>query len=278
MQSMDDILEGKEEAPAKEPDPAPEPEAKAEAPAPEAQPEPTPEEGKEKEAQAEPEPKGEKQDGEPPSSKDQSIPIAAHLAEREKRQEAERTAREASEQLKAMQAQLDRLSRQQSQQNRPERPDPFEDPEGARRYDEAMLSQQFVDQKVNMSAEIAKQAFPDFDEVMQDWNGLARTDPAYFQSLYSTAVQQSNPAAWAYRKMKEMRVAREVGDPEDYRTKLREELAAEIRAEFEAEQKAAAEQRQQDAIPQSLAGERSAGNPRGSAWSGPTPMDQIIGE
>ena len=277
MKDLDDILEGKEEAPAT-PEPAPEPVAEPTAADPEkteAEPEAAkaaePGKAEAEKAGAEAEPTGEG-DGTPPS-KDVHIPIAAHLAEREKRQAAEAEAKELRRQLEQRNAQW---AQQQAKENAPKRPDPYEDPEGAREYDQAMFDARMIDQKVNMSAEITRQANADYDDVMQDWQQLAQSDPAYHRSLYETAVRQNSPAGWVYNKMKEMRVAREVGDPQEYRTKVE----AEIREQLAAEQAAKAEEKANaDAqIPQSLAGTPSAAAPRGKAWSGQTPLGNLIGE
>jgi hypothetical protein len=79
--------------------------------------------------------------------------------------------------------------------------------------------------------------------------------------------------------MMQQRVVAEVGtDPDAYRAKMRAEIEAEVRAQLGAGQGGAAPPPVSPAagIPPSLATVRSSA-PRGQVFSGPPPIDDIVG-
>ena len=209
------------------------------------------------------EPQTGEEEGEPPSSDkvEQTVPLAALLAERDKHRQ-----------------ELYQLAQAQPQQQVPvEQPDWEIDPTSAGQTLEQRVEQRLLNERVNMSVEMARTALPDFDEVkgrdatgnLTRWQELGQREPTFLLQ----AMQSPNPAKFAYDTVKRLDVLEQVGDdPGTYREKLKEELRQELMSEVQAR-----EPEQQPSLPQSLAGARSAGNrSSGPAWAGPAPLDELL--
>lgn len=203
---------------------------------------PEPEQVEEVETGDKPTPEKEQTQAPPAEVEDKAstVPIAALMAERDKRR-AEQTQRE------ALQRQLDELKN-----SRKEQPPFFEDPEGfvARALSEA-------DQRANarlyavLDAE-AREQYADYDEVLELLKGRMEQNPA----LHAQVFQSPNPAKAAYQLGKQLREMEQMQDPVAYRQKLE----AEIRADIERERTEREQGRRTvaDAIPPDLAAARSA--------------------
>lgn len=185
---------------------------------------------------------------------------AGITAERKKRQEAERQAAEYRSKLEAL-------------QNPKKAPDVLEDPEGYRRTVNEDVEAKLEDQRVNMSAAMARKAHADFDEVMAEWPELMQADP----SIYKKAATQELPAEWAYQYVKRERFLKEVGeDPDAWRKAEREKFRAELEPEL---------RKQLESVtpthvipPPSLASASSGGRVSGdSIVTGPKPLSKIFG-
>ena len=178
--------------------------------------------------------------------REQAGMLAAMLDEREKRQAAQKEL----EDLKA-------------QQEPPK--DFFEDPEGhlkkLRDDLEASTTNKFVDLTVNL----ARKNHDDFDEVMTGWKELVDANPGILQQVMSS----ENPGEESYRIAKQYKSVQEIGDPEAYRAKLKEELKAELLKELKSGDT--------QTLPDSLATERNAGSRKGPDWSGPPSLSEIVG-
>lgn len=210
--SMDEVLSGKPAEPAAPVAEKPEAEAKPEA---EQKPEkPRDEAGKFKKGDDEP-PAGKPVTKDEPSNSETGLK-AGITAERKKRQEAER-------QLAQNRAELEAL------RNPKKAPDVLEDPEGYRRTVNEDIDAKLENQRVNMSAAMARKGHADFDEVMAEWPELMQADP----TLYQRAVKQELPAEWAYQYIKRERFLKEVGDdPENWRKAERERMRSELEPEL----------------------------------------------
>ena len=97
----------------------------------------------------------------------------------------------------------------------------------------------------------AREAYPDYDEVLAELGDAARENPALRQQVFSSP----NPAKAAYKLGKQLREMKAMQDPQAYRA----QIAAEIRAEIAAEQaaKETARAAAAAAIPPDLSAARS---------------------
>ncbi|HKY19572.1 MAG TPA: hypothetical protein VJM31_00010 [Vicinamibacterales bacterium] len=216
----------------------------------------------------EPKPEAAKVEAAPPAAKE-AKPKAPEVtgleagiaAERNKRQDAERRVAEYEARLRALEAKA----------NPPQPPpDPISDPQGFAQTFEQKLQLMEINHRVNTSAAIARMKHADFDQALQDWNGLIAQD----QSLYMQAIQQADPAEWAYQHVKRQQLLREVGDdPASYRQKLEAEIRQKLEAEYA--QRAPAPP-VVPAPPPSLASARSNGRMSEPVWSGPPPLSDIF--
>lgn len=178
--------------------------------------------------------------------------------ERQKRQEAERRLAEAEARLNAVPP--------------PEIPSVWEDEQGFAQHLGAQVVTQAVQQAsfnaaLNTSEMLARQANPDFEEVKAEFLRLAAENPALGQQ----ALADPHPWNKAYQIAKTHRTMTELGatDLDTLKAKIREEIAAEM-----AEQAPAAK----PAIPPTLSTQRNiTGSRTGPAWTGPKPLEELLG-
>lgn len=186
---------------------------------------------------------------------------AAVLDERRKRQ--------------ALEAELEKV--RQGQQKEPaaetEKPDWYSDPEKAAQAMQQQVSQQAFNTKLELSQDMMRGQFEDYDELETEFVDLAKQDPRLIQEMQ----QAANPARFAYETAKKAREYTAMKDVDSYKAKLRQEVEAELRKELEAEQqqKAEAQQRKRDAIDPSLASSTSGGL-KSDDYAGPTPLEDIL--
>lgn len=180
----------------------------------------------------------------------QTVPLAAVMAEREKRQRLERELAEERAKHQAQQAPA---------------PSYYEDPEGylARAQNDI---EQRATARLNAALEAqAREQYPDYEEKMGVVMEHAAGNPAIVQEIMTAP----NPAVAAYKMGQRLMEFQQMQDPEAYRAKI----AAEVRAQIEAENKAKADQRQKAAseIPPDLS---QARNTRGEF----TPKSDVFDE
>jgi hypothetical protein len=191
----------------------------------------------------------------PPVAQDtKHVPLEALEAERKGRQDWKEKATRFEERARALEEQLART--QQPQQGQQQQ-DPLQ-----------VMQQQIVNERFNTSEMLVREKFQDVDDVIGTFKEAAAANPALIAQMHA----HPHPWKFAYEEGKRLRFAAEIGnDPEAYRKKLRAEIEAELKAQ-------GAPQSQQPgapALPQSLAGARSAGA-RGNTWTGPTPLDSMF--
>ncbi|WP_025899055.1 hypothetical protein [Sneathiella glossodoripedis] len=196
---------------------------------------------------AEEEPTGVKEEDSPPEPKEEMVPIAALMAERDKRQEAER-------------------ARQELEAKQDKKPDFYDDPEGALESQKIDTEQSILNMKVSMSEEIVKVIHSDYTDVVHDgtWEKLTKENPA----LALQCGQASNPALFAYQQCQNYKALQEIGDPKTYKDRLSAEIRAELKAEMEKE--AALKN-----LPENLADIPTAKS-KAPEWSGPESLDEIL--
>lgn len=171
----------------------------------------------------------------PAPRKDDTVPLAALRAEREKRQQYERELAEL---------------RQKAEQEK--RPSFFEAPEEYLQTIVAQTQQQANQRLYAVLEEQAREAHPDYDEVFAEVEDHCRENPAEANQILSSA----NPALAAYKFGKQLRDRKAMENPAEYRAKLEAEIRAQIAAEAQAKEEA--KRQAAAAIPPDLATVRSA--------------------
>ena len=144
----------------------------------------------------------------PEVKEDKSVPLAALLAERDKRKELERKIAEIQE------------------KNKQELPDFYADPQA-----HVQMIEQRAQARINAVLEDqAREAHADYDDVMQVVLEAAAVNPAIKDQVFAA----NNPAMAAYKLGKQLIEHRDAQDPEKLRAKLVAEIRAELAAEFSA--------------------------------------------
>lgn len=197
----------------------------------------------------------------PPASEQsapENVPFAALKDERAKRQELERR-------LQEYEAFFEQARNAQAQ---PQAVDPEADPIAyvTAQVQQALLpqvQQQQLQTRVEVTEVLARQKWADYDEKVELFKEEAVKNPF----LVREVMQAANPAEYAYNVASQIAQARQYGG----QTPTREQIEAELREKIMAE--IGMPQRQ---APLSTANERSVAGRGGPAWSGPTPLDDIL--
>lgn len=180
--------------------------------------------------------------------KESHVPLAALMAERDKRKEASRKAEELEKRIKELE--------QQTKAEPAPLPDFYQNPE---RYVQEVIGTveaRASDRLYAALEEAERERHDDFDEVMQAVMDRAKDNPALAQQI----MNAKNPAAAAYKLGKKaLEFDQLQANPDAYRA----QIEAEVRAKIAKEQELAGlKQQQADAlaasIPPDLSSERSA--------------------
>jgi hypothetical protein len=150
----------------------------------------------------------------------------------------------------------------------------WDDPEGALAKDRQERQREIIQTKLGLTETFARQRHADFDEKIAEFGQLVGSTPG----LREQWLADADPAEFAYRVGRNHLELKQAGSIEEMRAKLVRDTETRVRAQLEAELKAKAEAlaKQKEALPPSLSEARSAGHNR-PVWSGPTPLDDIIG-
>lgn len=261
--SLDDILDDNDE---------PETETvEAEAPAVEEKPEQQPrdENGRFAEKGVEPEqPEAETQEAEPEVEPPSTGKLPKDVYEPLKAVRSENQA--LKDQLEALRQEI------QKQQQEPKDPPPpppsmWEDEQGWQQHFGGQVVSQAVQQsaytnKLNTSEFYARKNIEGFNDEWESLNKWLTDNPAIAQQ----AAGDFDPWGFAWRQYQNQRTIQELGatDVKSLEAKLREQILAELQANAPVEPAK---------VPPSLSNKRSVGSRSGPAWSGPTPLGDLIG-
>lgn len=187
------------------------------------------------------------------SGTEKHVPLAALEAERKGRQDWKEKAARLEGELSAIREQQQRAAQPQGQQ---QQQDPVQ-----------VLEQQIFNQNLNFSERMARKEYGTeaVDQAFEKFNEAVKKNPALYQQV------MSSPDPWdaVVKEAKKMALLEEVGtDPVAYREKLRAELLAEINPAGGAPAA--------PALPKSLAGARSSAVRSAPAFTGPTPIEDIL--
>ena len=152
----------------------------------------------------------------------------------------------------------------------------WDDPEAALKAHEDRIRQESTNARLQMAEFSARQRHADFDEKIATFSQVAQQTPGLIQQWLAAP----DPAEYAYQLGKNHLELKQVGSLEEMRAKIERETTTRVRAEVEAELKAKAEalEKARAAIPESLSAARSTGTANRPVWSGPTPLDSILGK
>lgn len=143
--------------------------------------------------------------------------------------------------------------------------DPWADTEAWQNH----LDKQRQQDRFAMSVQMVKLVKPDYEEKEAIFLEMMKENPV----LRDQINKAENPALFAYQTAEKKQALDEIGDADEYKSKLRAEIEAEVRKEFEDK---ANNDDDKEPIEPSLAKESSSGSVSGASWNGPTPLDEII--
>lgn len=158
------------------------------------------------------------------------VPVTELVSERKKLKEARdteaRLRQEAEARATAYERQLQQmLQRMQpaAQQQAPQPPDAFSDPEGALRYQQQQFQSALLNDRLNLSEEMARDKYG--DEAVE-----AALEAAMQAGLQRDFINKRHPYKEMVTWHRKTRAMQEIGnDPEAYRKKVREEVLAELK-------------------------------------------------
>lgn len=211
----------------------------------------------------------------PPASDPEHVPFAALKDERAKRQAAEDRIAKLEAQFASMQPAPQPQTQTTPAPAELEPIDLFDDPDRfiETRFDTfgerlmAKWEQRQATQRVNASEHAARAKYPDFEEKVGAFQQAVQLNPALAREMVAAA----DPAEFAYSRGKAALQVQQFGSIEG--------LIAAERAKWEQEAMSSLQPAPDPGptAPMTTAADRSASQRGGPAWSGPTPLDQIIG-
>jgi hypothetical protein len=178
-----------------------------------------------------------------PAKEATTVPLASLKAEREKRQRAEA-------ERQRLEAELSALRQQPA--TPVQSPDFYADPEGYVGQVMSKVEAQFNQRLYAVLDAEAREAFADYDEVMEELVPKVQANPALKDQIFSSP----NPAKAAYQLAKQIKAFESMQDPVAYEAQMRARIKAELEAEIKAKADAATAAAR--AIPPDLAASRSA--------------------
>jgi hypothetical protein len=209
--------------------------------------------------------------GDPVPPTTDRLPQAEYAAlkdERTKRQELQ-------QKLQEYEQYFAQIQQQQQPQQAPEVPDMFADPEAFQAYvvEEAVkrarqelqpsIQQGQTMTRAEVSELLARQKFEDYDATIEEFKEALTANPF----LLSQIQQAADPATFAYNAGKQWQASKSFGGAQpseaDIEARLREKIIAELNLN-------------RPKAPSTFAGDRSVGARSGPAWSGPTPLGDML--
>lgn len=142
-------------------------------------------------------------------SEEESWTKTAYLEEKRKRQERER--------------ELEELKRSMNQ-GKKEDIDLLGDPEKAAELIEKRAESKALKRSIELSRDLMMDVKPDYEEMEKIFIEMAKDEP----SLANKMLSSPNPAKFAYETARKHKMLQDIGDPEAYREKVRQEVLAEL--------------------------------------------------
>lgn len=147
----------------------------------------------------------------------------------------------------------------------------WDSPDEALQSFQQQVQQAILQTRLNTAEAIAKNKYKDFAENVAEFEQVAQSVPGLAQQMMNAA----DPAEFAYQVGKRQKELKQIGDIEEYKMKIQRETRAQLEAEFkakEAERAALAAN-----LTPSLSDTRGSGQTTRPVFTGPTPLDSILG-
>lgn len=166
------------------------------------------------------------------------------------------------------------LKAQLEQRNKPEPPDAFAEPDKAIEYQVNKVRQEFQSRFLDMSEANAASRHEDFNQMKQVFfEEMLTQNPV----LQQQALMQPDPYGWIYNQAKNHTELKDIGNVGDWQKRKEAEIRAKLEAEYEAKKKVEIEAAIQSKLPKTLANATAAGGNATQQWTGPTPLNKIVG-
>lgn len=134
-----------------------------------------------------------------------------------------------------------------------EKLDFFDDPDAAINTLEQRMEQKIARTRIDISEQIARDRYPDFDDKIKVFTDLANENP----NLWSQMSANVDPAGFAYKAAQNAAKMKEMGNVEEFEAKIRADERARAKKEYDAEYGAKLKERAN--LPGSLSDTRATG-------------------
>lgn len=153
----------------------------------------------------------------------------------------------------------------------PEQPKQFwDDPEAKLNEFEQRIQGVAVNTRLNTAEMIARSKHTDFEEKAAVFAQICQSTPG----VWEKALQSPDPAEFAYTIGKNYMDLQQAGNLDNLKAKIEKEVR--VRLEAEMKEKADKDAKDRADLPETLSDAHSVQHKR-ATWSGPTPLDSILG-
>ncbi len=127
----------------------------------------------------------------------------------------------------ALEQELEELKKPKTPEKQDDAPDMFVDPAAYTKHQDEKTKMLILRNKAEMSADLMRDAKPDYDEKAARFIDMAKADQSLADKMYASP----NPAKFAYETAAKQMALDAIGDPVAYEAKLREKILAELNGE-----------------------------------------------
>ncbi len=169
----------------------------------------------------------------------------------------------------------DEVRKRQSLEKKVEPADAYTEPDKAIEQAVQMSDQRSETRFLNMSESQANARYDDFEAMKSVFfDEMVADNP----SLQVQALSEPDPYAFIYNQAKNFSEMKGVGNLSEWTKNKEKEIRGKIEAENAEKAKAEAEQAINDAIPNTLSDVTAAAGTNAKRYSGPTPLNKIVGK
>lgn len=153
-------------------------------------------------------------------------------------------------------------------------PDVIDDPDGFREHMTKEFDIKLSQNKAEMSETMAQQQFDDYKVVSERFYKELEASPEIGVKIHNS----SHPAMEVYKQGKKLLQLDDIGDPTEFKAKMKAEILAELKDETSTKVTEAEKEKAslKDKLPDDLTSEANAGARKGPTWAGPTSLDNMF--
>ncbi len=159
----------------------------------------------------------------------------------------------------------------QAAQPQPKAVDVFEDQQGYTNQILGSVNQAVLNERINGSEYRATKKYPDLSDKVDKFIELKTANPALQQEL----LAHQDPYEFIVETVKNAEDFEQMKDADGYKARITAEIEKDLKAKHYAEFQAG--KTLEESIPPSMASQNSKGSLSGAEYSGPTPLDNIVG-